>query len=209
MTRHEFKTMTMSILIIALSISDTVLIIMQPNNKQYVRKFLATDVRSYNAESCKAFYWFFRTAKMTSSWLIVLISMERLVAVWFPFKAKYINTRRNVLIAVCLVYLVIGGFNASWGSVADVLMNGSCIPNKSRPHLSHVAKAYVIIGTLIYSIIPSCSILVMNVMTVAKLALLMRAGAAMTSSANNRSKRQVKYSLFLASSHACFRQLFN
>ena len=98
MTRQEFSKMPMRIIIIALAISDTIVIIMHPHNKPYVRSFLGADVRSYNVTSCKVFYWFFRTAKMTSSWLIVLISMERFVAVWFPLKAKFINTRRNIFI---------------------------------------------------------------------------------------------------------------
>ena len=105
LTRREFSNMTMRIIIIALAISDTILIIMHPHNKPYVRSFLGADVRSHDLTSCKVFYWFFRTAKMTSSWLIVLISMERFVAVWFPLKAKFINTKRNIFIGKYYIIL--------------------------------------------------------------------------------------------------------
>ena len=192
MTRTEFRRMTMSIILIALAFSDTLLIIMQPNNKPFVRRLLTTDLRSYSVISCKIFYWFFRTAKMTSSWLIVLIACERLIAVWFPLKAKIINSKRNISIAVVMVYVGIGSFNGVWSSIADVMMNGSCLPNKSSPELADAAKAFVIAGTLIYSIIPSCIILTMNVMIIIKMAISRRRQLSMAT--NGNSGQQVRVS---------------
>jgi hypothetical protein len=191
MTRKEFRNMTMSIIIVALALSDTLLIIMQPHNKPYVHQFITTDLRSYNIISCKTFYWFFRTAKMTSSWLIVLISMERLVAVWFPLKAKFINSKRNIITGVCMVYVGIGSFNAAWVSVTDILVGGVCLPNKTLPGMAHVAKIMVVAGTLIYSIIPSCFIMTMNVMIVAKLAIQTRMRADMSGNIEYNSRIQV------------------
>ena len=193
MTRKEFRKMTMTIILIALAFSDSLLIIMQPNNKPYVRRFLGTDLRSYGIISCKIFYWFFRTAKMTSSWLIVLIASERLVAVWFPLKAKVINSEKNIIMAVVLVYVAIGSFNGIWGSLADILVLGNCLPNKAFPHLANVAKSFVVAGTLIYAIVPSCIVFTMNVMIIGKLALERRRRMHMVTESG--AKQQVKIAI--------------
>ena len=58
---------------------------------------------------------------MTSSWFVVLISMERVVAVALPFHAKKINSRKNIIGLIVLVYLAIGTFDLVWGCFADIV----------------------------------------------------------------------------------------
>lgn len=95
---------------------------------------------------------------MTSSWLVVLICIERFVAVCLPMKAAYLNTKKHVVIGIVLVYLIIGTYNGVWVSFADRLIGGTCTPNTKPEGLAHVTRAFLIVGLTIYSFIP-CLIL--------------------------------------------------
>ena len=47
------------------------------------RQLLGVDIRSFTDAGCKTFYWSWRMAKMTSSWLVVFICIERYVRTTF------------------------------------------------------------------------------------------------------------------------------
>lgn len=91
MLSQQFRKMSVSVAIIALSVSDTWFIIMFPLNKLFVRELLGVDVRSLSVIGCKIFFWLWRTSKMTSSWFVVLICAERFIAVWLPFKVRKLS----------------------------------------------------------------------------------------------------------------------
>ena len=171
MNKKHFRHLTSSLILTSPSVSDTVLIIMLPFNKTFFLAVLPVDPRSLSSVSCKTFYWFWRTAKITSSWLVVLISLERFIAVWLPLRAQVINIKKNMIIRIVLIYLIIGGFNGAWGVVADVL-DTVCKPNlPSGPEYIEAAKWMIIAGTLIYSIIPACIVLILNILIVIQLTI--------------------------------------
>ena len=61
---------------------------------------------------------------MMSSWCVVLISIERFVAVWISKKAKIINTKRNMLTFIGTLFVLFGTMIGYWTSFADNLING-------------------------------------------------------------------------------------
>ena len=156
MASRQFSNLTSRYILIALAISDTTLILTQPFNKIWVINLLGTDIRSAFANlGCKIFFHIFRTSKMTSSWLVVLVCFERFVAVVFPLKAKLILKKRIIFAAIALDYLIIGSYNAVW-SFSSGIVNGLCKPD--LPSIEH--KVFVTIGCTIYSFIPSAILLV-------------------------------------------------
>ena len=184
MNRKHFHRLTSSLILTSLSVSDTVLIIMLPFNKKFFLAVLPVDPRSLPSASCKTFYWFWRTAKITSSWLVVLISLERFIAVWLPLRAQVINSKKNMIIRIVLIYLIIGSFNGAWGVVADVL-DTVCKPNlPSGPEYIEAAKWMIIAGTLIYSIIPACIVLILNILIVIQLTIQRQKRKYMTETPN-------------------------
>ena len=88
-----FRRQSISLVLTCLAISDASLLLVFTFNKKFMMEFVGKNVRALSQQGCVFFFWVFRTSKMTSSWMIVLISVERFVAVWFPFKAHEINSR--------------------------------------------------------------------------------------------------------------------
>lgn len=168
--KNSFQKLSIDVVLTVLAISDTVMIIMQPFNKKFFIRLISFDVRGQSLLSCKLFFWVWRCAKMTSSWFVVLISMERFVAVWFPMRANVINSKSHILILIGCVYTTIFSFNASWGVFCDVKSGSHCMPNMPvKEEHRALAANYVIAGTMIYSIIPVTIIFFLNCLTITQL----------------------------------------
>ena len=157
MKRQVFKTYTIRYIIIALATSDIIVICMQPFIKKLFLDLIRVDFRNESLLFCKFFYWLWRSAKFTSSWFVVLIALERFVAVCLPLRAKTIIIKRNVMAAILIVYAVIGGFVLSWDVLGTEILDGVCRPNRMSQN-RELEKAYVVIGNKLICIpkIASC-----------------------------------------------------
>ena len=155
MASSRFKHLTSRYILIFLAISDTVLLLAQPFNKLWVINLFGTDLRALSQISCKAFFVIFRSAKMTSSWLVVLLCFERFVAVVFPLKAKSIIRKRLIFPAIALNYIIMLTYNSAWHFSSGVI-DGVCKPD--LPSLRH--KVFVTIGTTFYSLVPTALLMI-------------------------------------------------
>ncbi len=170
MNQKSFRKMGISVVLIALAVSDTTLNLMVPFTKRFFLVAVGYDPKALSDVGCKAFFWFWRTAKMTSSWLVLLIAIERFVVVCFPLTLPGGSSRKHSFIGACIVYLVIGGYNGAWVVFTDIVKNGFCIPNLPGEQYSQMlAKALVITGTSLYTHIPVVIIFTLNVSTIYKL----------------------------------------
>ncbi|XP_013390936.1 QRFP-like peptide receptor [Lingula anatina] len=171
MSGKQFQKMTISTLLIALSVSDSLLVVMAPFNKKWFQQMIGVDVRSFSLFSCKVFFWFWRMAKMTSSWFVVIVAIERFIAVWFPLKVRTLCTKRNARIALALDYICIGAFNFAWVWVADNLTpSGTCSPNYApSPEFKTVTVGFIWVGSFVYSVIPTAILLVLTSLIIGRL----------------------------------------
>lgn len=164
MASSRFQHLTSRYILIFLAISDTVLLVTQPFNKLWVMKLLGTDLRALSRTSCKAFFIIFKSAKMTSSWLVVLLCFERFIAVVFPLKAKTIIRKRLIFPVIALDYIIMFTYNSVWHFSSDVV-NGICKPDV--PSLKH--KVFVTIGTTFYSLIPTALLMIFTPQIIVRL----------------------------------------
>lgn len=93
MCTQYFRKLPVSEILIALALSDTAVNMMLPFNRTFVRRLLGIDVRSLSEGGCRLFYWSYRVAKTTASWMIVLVSTERLVT-----KVLIVKTNQMVFV---------------------------------------------------------------------------------------------------------------
>ena len=117
------------ILIVALAVVDFAAIITTPFNHPDVYEVVGMDITAISTVGCKLFLGIWTSLVVSSSAILVLISIERFVAVWFPLKAKYLLTCKRILSFVCvsvafsfLVYVTISVLYCE-------VQNGLCYPN--------------------------------------------------------------------------------
>ncbi|XP_062604865.1 neuromedin-U receptor 2-like [Saccostrea cucullata] len=165
MQTKRYSHLTSRLFLIALALSDSVLLLTQPLNKNFVLMYLGTDLRALSSIGCKAFFVIFKTAKMSSSWFLVFICWERFVAVWFPLKAKIICTKRVAVALIVLVYVFILTYTSIWSYASQITKNNICHPDvydKSDPYEVSRFGTFLLGGLSIYSLIPMCFLVTMT-----------------------------------------------
>jgi hypothetical protein len=59
--------------------------------------------QNFNSLSCKMYNFTAHVITLMSSWLVVLMAVERLIAVCFPFKNAVLRKQNGALIAICVL----------------------------------------------------------------------------------------------------------
>ena len=127
MYANPFSKLSARVFLIALAFSDTTVILNQPLHNMFIIQFFGRDIRAISSFGCKLSFWFFRTGKMMSSWVVVCFCIERFVAVLFPFKVKILFTKRRSYVIIAIILLALGIFNFRWSFSSNVLNNGICV----------------------------------------------------------------------------------
>lgn len=171
MKSRNFSLKPSSYLLICLAISDTVLLLTQPFNKAFFIDLIGTDLRAFHDVICKLYFVIRRFSKMTSSWFVVGLCIERFIAVWFPLRAKFVVTKRVVFIGIIVVYLTIVVFTGCW-SYASQVVSGKCHPDvydrtnaAARERFGAMLRA----GSCLYSIIPMVILVILTPCIVVKM----------------------------------------
>lgn len=190
MKSRFFSLKPSSYLLICLAVSDIVLLLTQPFNKAFFIKIVGQDVRALHDVTCKIYFIIRRSSKMTSSWFVVGLCIERFIAVWFPLKAKLVVSKRALLIGILAVYLIIFGFTGAW-SYASKVVSGKCQPDAydrnnaaARERFGAMLRA----GSSLYSIIPMVILLTFTPLIIFKLVHHNQKRLFMTGSNSNKVK---------------------
>ncbi|XP_059149655.1 N-formyl peptide receptor 3-like [Physella acuta] len=102
-----FKDVT-NIILISLSTSDTIFCLFQcyyrlPDIVEMYDRYTGHTMRTFHFVYCSFIH---QTAIIISLFLVVLISVERCIAVWLPFRVSQICNRRNIIWAVVFLYVL-------------------------------------------------------------------------------------------------------
>ena len=188
-----------SYLLILLAFADLVAVLSQPFNKLLFIDLVGIDVRAFNDITCKLYIMIRRLSKMTSSWAVVGLCIERFIAVWFPLKAKLLITKRAVSVYIVTVLVVIIIYTSVW-SYASKVVNGKCNPDvydytdpTERTRFGIMLQG----GTAIYSNVPTILLVTLTSLIIVKLFQHKRKRQRMTGSQNSTRDRDGKVTAML------------
>ncbi|KAH3779154.1 hypothetical protein DPMN_180633 [Dreissena polymorpha] len=91
--------------------------------------------------------------KMTSSWLVVVVCVERFISVVLPFKRNALITNKTVIIAITVNYVFNTSYNGLW-TVSTTVERHICKQNVPSSENAEFHQALKQIGTILFSIIP-------------------------------------------------------
>ena len=170
MGKPSFKGSTFSLLTRSLAVVDLVVTVMFPFNKHFVIDLLGTDIRSLSLTSCRLFFLMYRVVKFSSSWFLVLMSIERFVAVWFPFRVKQFCTLKCASAVIITTFVIMTVYVAVYGAYNDNMVQGVCLPNfPPTPEWANLIRFLTFLGISIYCLIPALLILSFNLLTIARI----------------------------------------
>ena len=72
-------------------------------NRYWISMMASVDIRTLTNIGCKVHIFLVYSVMQLSAWVIVLVTLERFVAVLFPFKSKQLFTRRRTYISFVVV----------------------------------------------------------------------------------------------------------
>ena len=165
MQKRPFKSTTHSILLSALAITDTLGLPIFLLFKPCVAYLFGFDMRSLGDVVCRLLQYLSYIARVGGSAMIILICLERFIAVCFPFKAKFILAKKSAYIAVCvcsLLAILVGGLVVRFSGVEDVY----CAPISANTPVATLSLPAIIAPTIF---LPALVILCHMPFTVGKL----------------------------------------
>lgn len=154
--------------LVALAISDSTYSMVIPFSNIFFRQLVGFDIRALTESGCHIFFIFHKASKITSSWFIVAICIERFIAVWFPLKTNSICKRRNLLLVVLTIYLAVYIFTGVW-TFSTMIINGVCVPNYATPDTAVLARAFLVAGSMVFALIPASILIILTPATCYKL----------------------------------------
>ena len=167
-SQSQFQQMTSRFILFALAVSDSLLLLTNPFNQQFMRELWGRDVRTLSSEGCKLFFVIYRVGKMSSSWFIVLVAIERFVAILFPLKVKRLITKTTVAIAIIIIFSVMFTISGLW-TISTGIANESCRADVVSPEVLEIHKTFLIVGATCYSIAPMIILLTLTPLVVLNL----------------------------------------
>ena len=167
---------------------------------------LTRDPLIQNSIFCKLYFFFMYIEAQTSSLTVSILSLERLIAVWFPFKAKMLLTRKRTLIAWLACFLCIVALNAVNLNALDLIQNDQGQENSASPQCSFRSdtsrlrgwvEAFPHLDLALVSAVPFAIQAVANTLIIAKLRCLRTKFTNESSSeGTNDGSRNLTYLLF-------------
>ena len=196
--RRRMTTSTSCFYIANLAICDTLVIF---------SKWLYLILRLYHPNQtsweCKVMNYLNNVALFSSVWLVVLMTVERCIAVIWPLKISGWVTKKRARIVVSILYVVMAAFNSVYliivTSIPTRLKNrNECIIDES--HMPFYKSIWSVIDMVFYAYIPQIHIFILNIVIIMKLARATKEQAEMRNAAKSeQSQGQVTAMLLMVS----------
>lgn len=113
LSRSTKKLCSTTLYLITLAVSDTLFLLNSPL-RQWIRHTWKYDIRSSHELVCKLTVWLTYGTLQYSSWLLVALTLERVVSVLWPHKVRVKCTGSTSKIVIALLFLFIFGLNSHW-----------------------------------------------------------------------------------------------
>lgn len=156
--------------LMALAIADTCVLYVSAF-KTWIRLLTGFELLYASEFSCRLFSFLFLYSLHLSSWLVVMVTVDRFTVVWFPFRASSWCTVRRARMATVALATLFAAYNGhvfwTYELSDDVEMNRVyCGPVKTYQFM---AMPFDCLQLLTYSLVPFLVILVLNVAIVSRL----------------------------------------
>ena len=132
-------------------------------------------IRTYSQESCKIHTFLVYFLGQFSAWVLLSVTFERFISVWFPFKARYICTRKNAAIGLVILAVFISSANVHFfwtrGLLVYALGNDTVeiYCNHLEEYYHFTIVIWDILDSLLIAYIPCACMIVLNIFIIIKL----------------------------------------
>ena len=174
MRRKPLCLNSASVYFSSLAVIDTLglYIALVPDMVHYINN---VNIRDLNQWICKLDIFLDFTLFDTSNWILLAVTTDRFIAVWFPFKAKTLNTitRAKCVVLGLMLCGILKNLVLFWSrGEQQAVLNGTSVvlqcgyPNEQLEHFSLFIRPWI--GLTLYAFVPISAVLTLNLMIVVK-----------------------------------------
>ncbi len=167
MTRPNLRKLTATLYLAVLAAVDT-LVLYIGLLRQWMLNVFGTDVRDHSIAVCRIHSFVIYLAIEIEPWVIVCVGIERVVAIYFPHKAKQTFTRRFAAFQMAIIGVILAGVN-SYFYWTVTLVKGRCTTSNDQRYRYVDKEISPWIVFCLASLIPFLIMLVTNSAIAAKL----------------------------------------
>ena len=168
-TAPSFRKLNTTVYFTGLAVADTVCLCVQRLTRTWLEMVFGVMLDVYSSAGCKILMYVHYSSSISGSWIIVAVTVERLVVVCFPLKARAICTRRVSTVTLGLILLVVCGLNIYTLFLFDIEYDTT----NGFYYCLQLKKEHVLISSLVdytlYSLLPSLCLWTANSILIYKL----------------------------------------
>ena len=173
MRRAKMKSAVATVYLLALAVADTGLLWIGAGHWWISTAFKIT-IRDMDTWLCKFHFFFITYFSMLSAWILVFVTVQRMLIVAFPFKVKVIATRKKAyisLVVLCIALAAYGIYHLIYADLVTVaVVKGrpirKCLFKREITEF-HV-KYYNYIALMATLLFPFLSLLIANIVIIVK-----------------------------------------
>ena len=165
LTRPTVSKTSVSWYLLMLAVTDTLVLVLDFVNN-YFKEVLKIKTIGMNTTVCVLYRYAFNVLFTTSSWLVVIVTLERMLAVCLPMKVMVIASRtkaRFISLGIFLFIAIYNCFNLWVWEAKDQDCDWA-----SGWETFH-SNAYMLMTGFLYSYIPTLSIFMFNIIIIYKI----------------------------------------
>lgn len=152
-------TFSSAVYMVTLAIADLVAIALKLSYLLLTKN----DVR-IGDRMCQLIFMLGTVSQMYSNWILVAMTTERFIAIWFPFQVKKLCTKKNAVavITLLLIFFILANiqFLFTFEEVKDTFMSWDCRPKEN--YKEFIQFVWYWIDGALYAMIPIIVILILN-----------------------------------------------
>ena len=187
--RPRFAQLSTTIYLMALAVADTTFLYSNSMTKNFIKIVFRTNYSTVYGWSCAAYVYLLLCSKCLGAWFIVAVTLERLLVVCLPLKAKLIATRKracSVVVALTCVVFSVYSYTLTVYEVSIDNNNKTGCDMKSYYVHKNIDVILKVMDLCLYSLIPSILLLFSNVVLIQKVRQSSQFRSASTGGATSR-----------------------
>ena len=177
LTRKSIRKSTTALLLAFLAFTD-ILVLYVGLLRHWIYHVFDYDIRHFSESTCKIHLWLVYTCLDLSAWIIMALTLERVLATWWPFRARRLCSRACAIILVITVVILLLLVNSHFiygmvdktyrDSNGTFLMVERCISVHDE-YAEFFINVWTLIDLGMFCLVPFSVIVVGNICILAKL----------------------------------------
>lgn len=163
MTRKTMVTVSTCFYMAVLAVADTIVLYFSCL-RRWITYLQNYDTSNVSPAGCKTLtfitYWCFQF----SSWILVVMTIDRFLAIHYPLKALSFRVLRHPKWIVLVIALVCSAFDLQYFFITDLNDEGDCLPLEEHRYFHE--KIWPWLDATIYSFLPFVLLFVFNIIII-------------------------------------------